>query len=126
MRLVEFGDVGCGDTLLCVVHGKNLGPLLGAFVGPLPVQLRRVVGHGRIDLQQVAEGDLLRVESDLYRFGVAGSARADLPVAVITRSVITAATKTTVNRILKTIFILGSPWPRTRSPWVARQAQRHK
>ena len=68
MRLVEFRDIGLGGALLGVARGENLGAVLGALIGVLPVQLCRVVRHRKIDLQQAAEGDLLRIEGNLDRF----------------------------------------------------------
>ena len=81
MCLVEFGDIDLGGALLGVARGENLGAVLGALIGVLPVQLCRVVRYRKIDLQQAAVGDLLRIEGNLDRFGVPRAARADLLIA---------------------------------------------
>ncbi|MNT35263.1 hypothetical protein D3C72_1712850 [compost metagenome] len=48
-----------------------------AAIRALAVQLRGVVGHGKVDLQQFSVADLLGVIRDFNRFGVAGAAAAD-------------------------------------------------
>ena len=67
MRLVELRDIGLGEALLAIAGGENLGSILCPLVRPLPVQLGRIMRHRKIDLQQAAEGDLLRIECNLHR-----------------------------------------------------------
>ena len=48
-RDVELRDVGFGDALLRIGGVQNGGAVLRAYVRILPVELRRVVGHRKID-----------------------------------------------------------------------------
>ena len=76
LRAVKLRDVGLGDLRLLVVLREDFAAVLRAVVGALVVQLGRVVRHREIDLQDFSVGDLLRVERDLHRLGVAGARRA--------------------------------------------------
>src|SRR6185369_1993659 len=76
MRRFQLRDVALGHLFLAVVGEENGGPVLRARVRPLAIELRRIVRHREVDLQQLAVRDLLRIVSDLHRFGMAGRARA--------------------------------------------------
>ncbi len=52
-------------------------------IGPLPVHLRRIVGYGEEDSQQLGIADLTRIVADLHGFGVAGRLGADLVIASV-------------------------------------------
>src|SRR5580704_16601547 len=52
--LIELSNVGFGNLLLFVATAKNHGEILRAAVRPLPVELRRVVRHGKENAQQFA------------------------------------------------------------------------
>jgi hypothetical protein len=43
----------------------------------LAIELRRVVSHRKVHLQDLAEADLLGVKTDAHRFRVAGAAGSD-------------------------------------------------
>ena len=73
---VELLDVGVRDFLLIGVLVKNCGAVLGAVVRPLIIQFGGVV-DGEKNPQQLAVGDLRRIEDDFHGFGVAGFAGAD-------------------------------------------------
>src|SRR5436305_13745800 len=74
--------VGAGDRLarlavLLVALREDRRAILGADVIALAIELRRVVGREE-DIQQIVVAELLRIEGDPDRFGVAGVAAAYL------------------------------------------------
>ena len=77
VRLVELGDIGLGDPLLLVVGIEDGRAILSAPVRSLIVQLGRIVRNRKINLQNLAVGNLLRIEGHRDRLGVAGPAGAD-------------------------------------------------
>ena len=87
MSLIELRDIILRNFLLCLALRENFRAILRAGVGALAVELRRVVRDREIDLQDLAVGNLLRVEGHLNGFGVAGAARADgLVIGVLLRA----------------------------------------
>src|SRR3984957_16456260 len=50
---------------LLVAGIKDFRAVLGAFIGALTVQFRRIVSHRKIDFQQLTEGNYRRIESHL-------------------------------------------------------------
>src|SRR5262249_60947808 len=76
-RLVELRDVVLRDLLLRFALRENLRAILRAGVGPLAVELRRIVRDGEVDLQDLAVGDFAPVERHAHAFGVGRAARAD-------------------------------------------------
>ena len=75
---VQLRDVVLADLLLLVVGVEDGGAVGRTYIRPLAIELRRVVDHGKEDLQQLAIGDLRRVENNLYRFRMSGILLADL------------------------------------------------
>ena len=63
---------------------EDRGPVLGAHVGALPVERRRIV-QGEKHVEQIAEGNHRGIEGDLHHLGVTGRAGADLFVVGIGR-----------------------------------------
>ena len=78
-RLAELVDVGLRHLRLRRILRKDRRAILRARVRPLPVQLRRIVRHREIDLQQLAIADLFRIERHRHRFGVPGARRSRPP-----------------------------------------------
>ena len=76
-RPVQLLDVAFGDALLLLAGVEDGRAVVRADVGPLPVQLGRVVCDGKEDLEELAVGDLGRVVGDANGLGVPGVARAD-------------------------------------------------
>ena len=74
---VELRDVVLRGLRLRFGLRENLRAILRAAVRPLAVELRRVVRHREIDLQELAVGNFLGVEGHLDAFGMAGAAAAD-------------------------------------------------
>src|SRR5215210_3120390 len=72
-------DRGARLALLLVVEGEDRRAILGADVIALAVELGRVVGREK-DVEQVVVAQLLIVEGDSDRFGMAGVAAANLLV----------------------------------------------
>ena len=72
VRLVELGDIRLGGARLFWICGEDCRAILGPDVGALAVELRRIMGDRKIDLQNVTIADAARIESDLDRFRVPG------------------------------------------------------
>ena len=60
-RPLELLDVGLGDAALLVARVEDRRAVLRADVAALAVDLRRVVGDGEVDAQQLAVSDAPRV-----------------------------------------------------------------
>ena len=73
-RRIELRDIGLRDLRLRLALRENLRAIVRAGVRALAVELRRVVRDREEDLQDLAVGNLLRVEGHLHGFGVAGAA----------------------------------------------------
>src|SRR4029077_17696477 len=69
---IELSDVGFGDFSLLVVCVKNGRAVLRARVGSLPIELGGVVADGKENHQNLAVGNLRRIEDDFDGFGMAG------------------------------------------------------
>src|SRR5581483_7429821 len=79
-RLIQLCDISLGYAVLVGVVVKDHGAILGALIGPLPIEFRRIVSDREEYLQKLAVRDLRRIISDLHRLGVTGLARAHGPV----------------------------------------------
>ncbi len=75
--LVQLVDIGLGNARLFRRGREDRRAVLGAAIGSLAVQLGRIVGDGKIDLQQMTEADLVRIEHHLDRLGMARRTAAD-------------------------------------------------
>ncbi|MNI55897.1 hypothetical protein D3C73_1108750 [compost metagenome] len=82
-RLAKLADVGAACCLLARVIDEDRRAVLAAVIGPLAVELGRVVHHREEHLHQLSIADLARVVVHLHRFGVAGAATADALIAGI-------------------------------------------
>ena len=71
----------CGGFLLGRMV-KNDGTILGADVGPLPIQRRRIVIRPK-NIQKVLVADLRRIEFNFHNFGVTSFIRANVFVTRI-------------------------------------------
>jgi hypothetical protein len=76
-RLIQLSDVAFGDALLLRAPVEDSRAVMFTDVGPLPVQLGRVVRDGKEDLEEPAVRDPRRVVGDANGLGVPGLARAD-------------------------------------------------
>ncbi len=66
----EFFDISGRSGSLLIVHIKNGGAIVGTDVGPLPVQLRRVVDHFEKDVEKLFVRDHIGVKSNLDRLSM--------------------------------------------------------
>src|SRR5262245_13793064 len=80
LRGRDVGDGFFSGGLLLRRMIEDRGAILGADVGTLPVQSRRIV-YGEEDIEQVLEGDYLRIERDLHNLGVAGFPGANILIS---------------------------------------------
>ena len=76
VRLVELRDIGLRRRGLLIADRENCRAILGSRVRSLAVQLRRIMSHGEIDLQDAAVTDLAGIEGDLHRFSMVRRAAA--------------------------------------------------
>src|SRR5262245_26584499 len=102
LRRIELRDVVLRDLRLRLGLRDNLRAILRTGVGPLAVELRRVVRDREEDLQDLAVGNLLRVKRYLHGFGVAGAPRAD----GLVQGVLLRAAGITGHRILHALRVL--------------------
>ena len=72
LRVIELSDVVVGDLFLRRIRKENRRTILRPLIGPLPVELRRIVRCVEEHLEQIAVRDLRRIVSDLHRFRVPG------------------------------------------------------
>src|SRR6266850_2214428 len=63
---IELIDVRLGDALLLIAVVENDGAILRSAVRSLAVQLRGIVGDRKEYSQELAQGDLRRIVSDLH------------------------------------------------------------
>ncbi len=75
--LIQLVNVGQGNALLLVPAVKPRRTLLRAGVRSLAVQLRGIMRHGKIHLEQLPVRNLRRVIDDFYGLSVSGPAGAD-------------------------------------------------
>jgi hypothetical protein len=73
VRLVELGDIGLGDTRLLGAGREDRRAILDAVVRTLAVELGRIMGDREINLEDAPVADLVGVEADPDRLGVAGT-----------------------------------------------------
>src|SRR5262245_30531967 len=102
LRRIELRDVILCDFRLCIALRENLRAILRSGVRALAVELRRVVRDREEDLQDLAVGHLLRIESHLHGFGVAGAARAD----GLVNGILLRATGIARHRVLHALHVL--------------------
>src|SRR6266851_3681190 len=76
-RLIELRDIGLRDPRLLSVRWEDCRTILRTDVRALTVQLRRIMGDRKVDLQNASVADLARVKCDAHRFRMPGSARSD-------------------------------------------------
>src|SRR5262249_34402809 len=72
----QFLNLPLGGALLVVAGEEYRRTILSSHVGPLAVELRRIVGIKK-DVEQSIIADLLRVIGDANRFGMPGVAFTD-------------------------------------------------
>jgi hypothetical protein len=77
VRLVQLGDVGLGNARLLGTGWEDCGAVLSADIRSLAMEFGRVMGDRKIDLQNPAIADAVRVEGDLDRFRVSGGVAAN-------------------------------------------------
>src|SRR3569833_38990 len=65
MRLLQLTDVGAGDFLLRRIGEKNRGAILAPRIGPLAIQLGRVVCNGEEHTQNLSIRNLRGIELHL-------------------------------------------------------------
>lgn len=80
LRGAELGNIGFSDFLLFIAEIENRGAVLGTVVRALTVEFSGVVADGKEKHQDLAVGNLRRVEDDFHRFSVARGAGADFVV----------------------------------------------
>src|SRR4051794_2904872 len=73
-HLAELRDVSLGDAGLLRRLRKDRRAVLTSDIGSLSIELRRVVRHREIDLQDAAVAYPLRVEGNPHRLGMTGPA----------------------------------------------------
>src|SRR5262249_7973516 len=64
MGLIELGDVGLGDARLLWIGRENRRAVLVSCIRALTVELARVMGDRKIDLQDMAVADTARIKSE--------------------------------------------------------------
>ena len=72
VRLIELGDVRLGDTRLFRIGREYCRAILSPDIRALAVELRRIMGNRKIDLQDAAITDAAGIEGDLDRFRMPG------------------------------------------------------
>ena len=77
VRLVQLGDVGFGNVGLLGIGRENGRAILGSAIRSLAVELGRIMGDRKLDLQNAAVADAVRVKSDADRLRVSSGAAAD-------------------------------------------------
>ncbi len=82
--LIQLINVGLCNALLVFVSIKDSRAIVRTLVRPLPIQLGRVMGHGKEHLEELTIRDLRWIIGNLDRFGMAALPCADL--VIISRS----------------------------------------
>ena len=78
VRLVELGDIGLGNVRLLRICRENCRAILSPDIRALAVELGRIMGNRKIDLQDMAVADTSGIKGDPHRFRVPGRAGAHL------------------------------------------------
>src|SRR5262249_15455509 len=79
-RLAQLVDIRLGDARLLLAGREDGRAILRADIRTLAIELRGIVHHREVDLQQAAIAHLARVVDDADGFGMTGAPRADLLV----------------------------------------------
>lgn len=74
---VELGDVGFSNFFLFGTGVEDGGAVLRTPVRTLLIEFRRIMSYGEEDHQNLAVGDLGRIEDDADTFGMPGAAGTD-------------------------------------------------
>ena len=70
VRLVELGDIGLGNAHLLGIRWEDRRAVLCPDIRPLAVELGRIMGNRKIDLQDAAVADAAGIEGDPDRLCV--------------------------------------------------------
>src|SRR5204863_8446379 len=74
-RIVQLRDISIRNPLLIVTEIKDRRAIRRAYIWPLPVELRGIVGHGKEDAQQVAVGNFGGLVNHFNGLGMTGRFR---------------------------------------------------
>src|SRR5437870_6400393 len=77
MPFVELRNVRARDVLLGRCPIEDGGAVARAAIRTLPFELRRIMGHRKVQCEQLTIGDLLRIKRDLHGLRVTGRLAAD-------------------------------------------------
>ena len=80
LGLVELLNIGLGSLPLLSIGEKNCRTILATQVKPLLIELGRIMGGCKEDLEQLLIGNLRRIIGDFNRLRMAGFAGAHLRV----------------------------------------------
>lgn len=82
----DLRQIRLGHAVLLGADRDHKRAIFAPFIRALPVVLRRVVSHAKMDAQQLVIAYDGRVVGDPHRFGVVGQARGDKIIARLTCS----------------------------------------
>src|SRR3954451_2018890 len=79
-RTIQLRDISIRNPLLIITDIKDRRAIRRAYIWPLPVELRGIVGHGKEDAQEFAVGNLGGIVNHFNGLGMPGRFRRYLVV----------------------------------------------